>query len=65
MKRHEIAAIIGSYSRQGFAAEAVPGGFLVDGAGYRTVREARIDTGVRFDRIRHDTYRTALNFDLR
>jgi hypothetical protein len=65
MKRHEIMAIIGSYSRQGFSAEAVPGGFIVNGKGYRTTKEARRDTGVDVTRVRHETYRAALNFDLR
>lgn len=65
MKRHEAMAIIGAYSRQGFSAEHVAGGFLVDGMGFRTVRESRKDTGVDFGRVSRETYRMAINFDLR
>jgi hypothetical protein len=68
MKRHEIAAIIGAYSRQGFSAEAVPGGFLVAGvrgSDYRTTKEARQDTGVTIVNVDRGIYRAALNFDLR
>lgn len=64
MNRHERAAIIGEYSRQGFASAVAPGGFMVCAGGYssqgwegvasyRTLREARRDTGVDFTRIRH------------
>jgi len=68
MKRQEVAAIIGAYSRQGFSAEAVPGGFLVAGGqlcGFRSAKEARRDTGVNFERVDREAYRAALNFDLR
>jgi len=69
MKRHEVSAIIGAYSRQGFAAEAVAGGFLVTGTnvcGYRSMKQARRDTGVyQFIRAARAEYRAALNFDLR
>ena len=65
MKRQEVAAIIGQYSRQGFSAEAVPGGFIVDGQ-YRSAKQARRDTGVyQFIRDARENYRAALNFDLR
>jgi hypothetical protein len=61
MKRHEVAAIIGAYSRQGRGAQAVPGGFIVCEGQYgeqgyegvicfRTTREARQDTGIDFAR---------------
>ena len=49
MKRHEVAAIIGAYSRQGYSATAAAGGFWVDSMyvhEFRTMREARKDTGV-------------------
>jgi len=55
MKRHEIAAIIGAYSRQGVSAQQVPGGFMVSAGEweegimqYRTINEARRDTGVDY-----------------
>jgi hypothetical protein len=61
MKRHEIAAIIGAYSRQGVGAQVVPGGFIVSAGEYndqgyegviqyRTIREARLDTGIDYTR---------------
>ena len=53
MKRHEVSAIIGAYSRQGFSARAVSGGFIVEQLGFRTTREARIDTGVNLYRADH------------
>ena len=65
MKRHEAMAILGAYSRQGFSAEHVAGGFLVESMGFRSMKEARIDTGVDFQRVSRETYRMAINFDLR
>jgi hypothetical protein len=67
MKRHEIAAIIGAYSRQGFSATPVSGGIWVDSENvheYRTIREARGDTGIDFARsiiTRHPAYRAQLH----
>jgi hypothetical protein len=52
MYRGEVAAIEGAYSRQGFTAVRVPGGFLIDNADYRTIREARRDTGVDWSKFR-------------
>ena len=54
MKRHEVMAIVGAYSRQGFNAAPASGGFWIDSENaheYRTMREARIDTGVNFSRV--------------
>ncbi len=77
MKRQEVAAIVGAYSRQGFSAESVPGGFMLTTGNYskggyysgsiqfRTAKEARKDTGVNFERVDREVYRAALNFDLR
>jgi hypothetical protein len=53
MNRHEIAAILGEYSRQGFSAQyegAINRFFLHARGEYRTVKEARRDTGVNFER---------------
>ena len=53
MKRHEVMAIVGAYSRQGYNAAPAAGGFWVDAETvheYRTMREARRDTGVDFSR---------------
>jgi hypothetical protein len=67
MKRHEVAAIIGAYSRQGYSATAAAGGFWVDSMyvhEFRTMREARRDTQVRVEvvRIRSEvSYRAQLH----
>ena len=68
MHRREIMAIVGAYSRQGFSAYPVQGGFLLNaGRGnegrfaFRTAREARRDTGIDYASVE----RLALNFDLR
>jgi len=66
MDRREKAAIVGSYSRQGFDALYTMGGFWVTGLGFRTCREARKDTGViQFLRARREEIRLAYKFDLR
>jgi len=61
MKRAEIMAIIGQYSREGFTAHTVTGGLYLDGIGYRTIKQARRDTGINQDtiRIRMRDYRPA------
>jgi hypothetical protein len=68
MKRHEVAAIIGAYSRQGFSATPAAGGIWVDSENvheYRTIREARIDTGINLARSiitrEHASYRAQLH----
>ena len=46
MNRAEIMAIIGQYSRDGYTAHVAQAGVIVDGLGYRSMREARRDTGI-------------------
>ena len=47
MERAVKAQIIGVYSREFCRyAENAPGGFLVEGMGFRTYREAVRDTGI-------------------
>ena len=68
MKRHELSAIIGAYSRMGYSATAASGGVWIDSDNvheYRTMREARLDTGVNFQRFsitrEHAAYRAQLH----
>jgi hypothetical protein len=51
MNRAEVMAIIGQYSRDGYTAHVAKGGVMVDELGYRSMTQARRDTGINRDVI--------------